>query len=566
MPKPFNFEPEAVAFQEIFDTEDEIRRRRAAPLRRPRARPRPRPRFPAPRSWPFLIPYPWPVPPLEPPPAPFAGSDSAPSADTGASAEPPACPCPCPATGAEPSAEPLPDAAAQEFWAGEDEMFADEIYHFAGLEPEDPLQGFTGPEHRDIGDLALSQEKTIIAYGDSGQRLTFGEVIALAGDYFGTYEELRDLAQTRQGRAQIAWARWDALNLPKSSEPNVPAQVKEVVRERYYVLASNNVPHFSAGGAARQTYVKWHSQALSGALQAGQENKPAVWRIALTKEAFGAHFLTDAFAAGHVRTPRQQMREWYGRYFRNSTKDFVHYMAKFMYDDLNKRHRVPLHLRALERIAHIVTATIEKRIKKLGGEAINSFSLGDIVSLALHDLDNRGLQVVAEVDPNGNKIAGGYRWRAIGDSHLGTGPGEQTKAMVVNALKTSIKELQQVMAAGRANPNARGLDLIKRTLGGATFAALAFVPKEDRAAIARSGGPSPQDLEWRWGRLGRTAYQEVDKTVKSRIATELGARSQDIDDSSSGIRGIRAAFNAFVAHLQRDGIRALERAVKRKAR
>jgi len=31
----------------------------------------------------------------------------------------------------------------------------------------------------------------LIAYDAAGRVLTFGEVVALAGDYFGTYDEMR---------------------------------------------------------------------------------------------------------------------------------------------------------------------------------------------------------------------------------------------------------------------------------------------------------------------------------------------------------------------------------------
>lgn len=446
-------------------------------------------------------------------------------------------------------------------------------------EPTGAVEHFSGPEHRDIGDLASGRESTTIVYGERGQRLSFGEIVALAGDYFGTYDEMLALTRTPAGRASIAWARWQALNLPKIHEPNVPDKVKDAVRERYFVLASRNLSHFSGGGSAWEAYVSWHSKAIADALHAGQQADESVWRRALTKEAFGHHFLTDMFSAGHVRMPRASIREWYERHIPNSTDRFLRYMAKFMYDRLDERQQLPTLAWFISFISSIIESKIQERIAKLGGEAVTTFSLGDIVSLALHDFDNRGLRVASDVDPYGKRIQGGYRWTAVGDSHLGTSAaGSTTKKMAVAAIIISLRDLERVRGvgrklAGRPLSSSQRTEAVKQALGAPAFAARAFVPKEDRTAGANvplpgaNSGPSP--LEWRWGQLGDIAYQEVDVAVKRRIADELFARLRDVKDpveSPIRIHGTRHAFRLFVDHLRAEGIRALEMAVGQKAR
>ncbi len=448
------------------------------------------------------------------------------------------------------------------------------------LEPADAVQHFIGSEHRDIGDLASGREPTTIVYGERGQRLSFGEVVALAGDYFGTYDEMQDLTRTPTGRAMIAWVRWQALDLkrhkPKVPEPQVPDKVKDAVRERYYVLASRNLSHFSAGGSAWEAYVLWHSKAIADSLQAGEQASQSAWRRALTKEAFGHHFLTDMFAAGHVRTPRASIREWYERHIPDSTDRFLRYMAKFMYDRLDERQRLPP---LAWWLSWLTKAKIKERASKLGGEAVRTFSLGDIVSLALHNLDNRGLRVVSDMDHDGKRIQGGYRWTAVGDSHLGTSAaGSTTKMMATAAVITSLRDLERVRGvgrklAGRSLSLSQRTDAVKQALGTPVFAARGFVPKEDRSAGANvplpgGGGASP--LEWRWGQLGEIAYQEVDVTVKQGIADGLFARLRDVKDPVTEgpiqIHGTRHAFRSFVDHLRAEGIRALEMAVGKKAR
>jgi hypothetical protein len=444
------------------------------------------------------------------------------------------------------------------------------------------VERFAGPEHRDIGDSASGRETTTIAFGASGQHLSFGEVVALAGDYFATYDEMRDLARTPMGRAKVAWARWQGLDLPKNQEPQVPTEAKDAVREQYYSLASRNLSHFSAGGTAWESYVSWHSKAITDALSAGESNNAQTWRTALTKEAFGLHFLTDMFSAGHVRTPRAAIREWYERQAPDSTDRFLGYMAKFIYDRLDERQHLPP---LAWWFSWITKGTIKGRVVKLGGEAVRTFSLGDIVSLALHDLDNRGLHVVSVVDPDGRPVQGGFRWKAVGDSHLGSSAaGSLTKRMAVAAVITSLRDLERVRGVGRKlaghlSSSSQRVAAVKQALGDASglmFAAGRFVPKVDPTASANvplpAAGLGVSRLEWRWGQLGDVAYQAIDDTVKHRIPDELFGRLRDIPDpvvaTALKIRvvGTRHAFRLFIDHLRAEGIRALEMAVGRRAR
>ena len=444
----------------------------------------------------------------------------------------------------------------------------------------DAVQHFIGSEHRDIGDLASRREQTTIVYGNPGKPLSFGEVVALAGDYFETYYDMQSLARTRSGRDKIAWARWDALNLKGHElEPKLREDEKKEVITKYYRLAALNTSHFSAGGEAWSTYVLWHSRALVDAFDAGQQANNQIWRRALTKEAFGDHFLTDMFSAGHVRTPRAAIREWHERNMPDSTDRFLRYLAKFMFDRLDESEQLPP---LAWWFSWITKGTIKQRVVKLGGEAVRTFSLGDIVSLALHDLDNRGLQVVSEVDPDGKKIPGGYRWTAVGDSHLGSSAaGATTKRMATAAVITSLRDLERVRGIGRKLAGRRlslsqRTDAIKQALGTPLFGATPFVPKEDRTAgknvplPGTTSGASP--LEWRWGRLGNKTYQEVDVTIKRRIADELFKRLRDVPDPVVAtalkirVRGTRHAFRLFIDHLRAEGIRALEKAVGKKAR
>jgi hypothetical protein len=226
-------------------------------------------------------------------------------------------------------------------------------------------------------------------------------------------------------------------------------------------------------------------------------------------------------------------------------------------------------------LGRIFSGTAKEKIKdgivKLGGAAVRTISVGDIVSLALHDCDNRGLRVVSDVNSDGKKIPGGYRWTAVGDAHLGkSAAGSTTKGMATAAVITSLRDLERVRGLGRKLAGSRlstaqRADAVKKALGTPVFAAKAFVPREDRTAGANvplpgsNSGKSP--LEWRWGQLGDTTYHVVDETVKTRIAGDLFDRLGSVKDTN-----IRRALGSFVGHLRAEGIRALERAVGQKAR
>lgn len=450
----------------------------------------------------------------------------------------------------------------------------------AGAVDDGDLAEFSGREHRDITDNASGKELTSLAYGDPPAQLTFGEVTALAGDYFATYEEMRDLARTAAGRIELAYARWHCLSLARDgvAAPTKDAAVIQSVTDRYLLLASRNISHFSAGGTAWQAYTSWHAKALVDALDAGRTSDAALWRRALTKEAFGLHFLTDSFSAGHVRTPRAEIRDWYQQRFPDSGQRILQYLARFLFDRLDERQQLP---QLAWWFGWVTRGVMVDRIRTLGGEAVANISLGDIVSLALHDADNLGLDVVSEVDPDGKPVAGGHHWRAMGDGHLGSNRfGIETRRMAVVAVIASLRELERVRGAGvklgraEVSLSQRGAAM-RQALGGSVFAARAFVPREDVARTAAvalrvpGGGRAP--MEWRWGRLGPVAHQAVDTTIRKRLADELLVFAGQVPDPVDGpggmrIHGIRGAYRLFIRHLRDDGITVLERAVGRNAR
>lgn len=76
---------------------------------------------------------------------------------------------------------------------------------------------------------------------------------------------------------------------------------------RYLLLATENFDHFSPNNLI--AYKSGHQVALKQALKAKRTGKRADLELAYAMDAFATHFLSDHYAAGHQRTPRQQLKD-----------------------------------------------------------------------------------------------------------------------------------------------------------------------------------------------------------------------------------------------------------------
>lgn len=176
-------------------------------------------------------------------------------------------------------------------------------------------------------------------------RLTFGEITALAGDFYADFDPL--------AREAFAWA-WPQVpalydfrkvSLTEDSAAQV-ARLQELIRrdpsdaglfqqvmagaldalagyalKRCAVLAAYNFCHFARPGQdpadnpALRAYRAYHERALAEARTARAASGVAAevgLRAALAVDAFGCHFLTDLFASGHLRVPRRLLQEHAG--------------------------------------------------------------------------------------------------------------------------------------------------------------------------------------------------------------------------------------------------------------
>ncbi|QAY72031.1 phospholipase [Agromyces protaetiae] len=204
-------------------------------------------------------------------------------------------------------------------------------------------------EHVEVGDsieIALPDGTRVSAASTpiievGGVPLTYGEIVALGGDFYGSATPISDLgsADVRAARFADAFGQLeteraepltrirDILRLEQraiadaraATPPHEPStayaalgdslslQWSEVADKQgpsYGELLYGNLDHF--GDDARTAYRVGHRAAVEAASAATETS--ALLR-AYAMNAFADHFLTDLFAAGHVRTPRRALAE-----------------------------------------------------------------------------------------------------------------------------------------------------------------------------------------------------------------------------------------------------------------
>lgn len=396
---------------------------------------------------------------------------------------------------AAPGSGRAPGAAARP-WAGAPGLLA--LQRAAGNAAVSALltsvQRFEGAEHRALGDITLET----IDLGN-GVVLSWGEIVALAGDEYRTLDELLDDTKTEAGRQRLRAAlEHDQIPGPHSQALPWPADRQkqdELRSERdkaYVLLAMQNMQHFPEGGAIESWQVA-HNEALTRAVMAGVRNDAAGWEMAKAQEAFGQHFLTDSFSGGHIRTPRQEIADWYtGVFAPRVAMPFLTRLRDRIVDELTEQISPQTNWPNFIVHGHVQDAVdriLDERLQAIGGRDgfVNWFGLavGGAVSGALHDLEGVcGVRVTSEAHPE--------PWQAYGDGSLDHPPpgGEDDVAI-------SRQQAEQAVMAGLADLEAATVigNLLYRTEGaGSRPERVHFGFDSDRlefaeAAVVATAGP-----------------------------------------------------------------------------
>jgi hypothetical protein len=349
------------------------------------------------------------------------------------------------------------------------------------------VQKFDSFEHKEIGDDATKGEhgETKTVELAPGYRVSYGEMIALAGDFFGSIEQLRAIAAVdgkgAGTREEIEYLRRVKIpNLPDKQQTALTKQFSQAAVHaadlRYYKLASSNASHFAnpqTGDTDRSTAAKignsgeqlqevtkgddglWHLgarliavtnsaaghyrlnhlKAIGEAMAAGKA-KGSI-DTAMAANAFSDHYLTDSFSSGHNRTARTSISQYWNAKVPMFFVNFKGFLAEKLAYYIND-HNTMIGIASVDMINGFATSALEETLAKKG---MPDLQFGDLVSGTVHDYDNeRGIAV---------KIDGADK-RIYGDDNLHQG---DTKEVVVRAVQASTADVEAAYETGAAGGN-----------------------------------------------------------------------------------------------------------------
>ena len=263
-----------------------------------------------------------------------------------------------------------------------------EIHQPSTSAPESAFKGkpqlrFEGGEHTAIGDNTLlrfvkdappipaSQAELHLP---NGLALTYGQVVALGGDFYGIPDQPISEGSTAADRVQRFTNAFNSLAVLPASNAEAKlilgvmqkemAAVKQAIKDgkqpheaydalgdslseewnkitgggsfvsalyplgRYLKLAANNADHFAEG--ALLAYIAGHTAALQQAVIAHHTGDDTSLELAYAMNAFADHYLTDLFSAGHLRVPRKQLAAVV------TPSDLGSLITRFMHDEDSK--------------------------------------------------------------------------------------------------------------------------------------------------------------------------------------------------------------------------------------
>ncbi len=441
-----------------------------------------------------------------------------------------------------------------------------------------PVQRFLESEHKEIGDEATQEpsgKKQTVELAP-GYHVTYGDMVAMGGDYFESIGQIRSLAAvsgTGAGtREEVEYVRVVKVHGHKDKIDSFSESAVKAADKRYYTLATGNRSHFlnpevgdearspadKADGMYEEQRLQWeglmpklttvtkplsagagyrynHVQALFEAYFAGLEGKGV--ESALATEAFSNHYLTDAFAGGHVRTPRVDLT----KHWHEKVPMFNYNLKGFIAEELAKAMSGPKGIPSLglvmrpdviyHGIPGLATGALETVTKQLDAKAKITF--GDVVAGAVHDYDNEH-GVPAEIV--------GHRVNLKGDSHLGEG---DEKEFALDAVRLSKQDVLMAWNAGKAkgDPVELAGDLIHDGL----FAAEELLPQ----VVPDSKLPADeQRVRWDFDNVtdlfSDGKFIEALKIFADEKAEEFAQTAEELEDADQQ----KAFTDALVKPLQ----------------
>ena len=353
-------------------------------------------------------------------------------------------------------------------------VLAHEVAHViqTALQPAAPaIHLFESPEHEDLGDAALPEllaflrtapgkawassrglkPEQLIAQIEADPlkkaagtivagtrtvngkreevRLSPGEITALSGDFYANPAAIATAAAQAPEKAgrgsELDQLRNAIGDERRGTLADANSTYNQITKGRYLELAKSNDEHFAP--LNRVAWRRLHDQAIAEAAT----NTEAALQHALLVDAAGGHFLTDAYASGHL--------------FRKG--ELV---------DAIKRYLAANPLRTQNPEAQTYAAIVT-----LSGDAYQ------LVLKGIHDRMNQEGFAVSN--------AAGMTWQTYGDAMLARAP--DTSRIAGLALFTSRQQIYEAHKGGKPDPKqVEALMPDDATLDGATKQAISYIP------------------------------------------------------------------------------------------
>lgn len=329
------------------------------------------------------------------------------------------------------------------------------------------VQRFEANEHKQMGDEGSGNAKIKLA---PGLEVSFGDITAMAADYFESAAQMKQLAGKEGDGKNVPGSRDEILFVWRvhvqhhpEEEEQFGADLRKVVKERYYRMASFNPTHFTNVEAGDDklthqqradkrgpdgkpinnagSYRMNHVEAIKAAAAAGKSGGSR--DDAMLYEAFSSHYLTDAYSAGHVRSQRISARNWWNdrvpMFWTNLLWWMAEQIAKHINDN-NWRGNVA----TVDYMWQEARTTITTQLKDKG---IPQMSFGDVICGAIHDQDNTD-GVMAKVGDEEVRLVGDGE--VLSEKGKAWAAGVETAKKAAAGVKASCKDIDDAYAKGKA--------------------------------------------------------------------------------------------------------------------
>ena len=394
---------------------------------------------------------------------------------------------------------------------------------------------------------------------DEALWLTFGDVVALSGDFFppdvlfafarvpGHGGTRLDTSDELVGALKVATV--DEVVTDPRFEPGGDfghfvfspradrTDVERAVRDRYLSQAAVNDDHFVEPGpsdavtgsgfpSAPAAYRHLHEVALDAAWALGRRRGDL--SQAMAREAAAQHYLTDAFASGHLRTPVAAIR----RYWKARYPGFWAALQRRVASDTAAALReVSTAIRLLPpRYLH--RRTLSELATRTG--AYPELSVGDLVARCFHDWDNS----------HGLRIEGGGT--VFGDGSIAQGITTDLAVAAVRAGNDDVEVAYHLGASGATLQGGALYEEVRRATGagGGAFVAEALVPRVAEGHAAQNWQAPDAARLWDTPIVGHRGTTVGEALVE--MLEPDGQFIRQLDSLGEGLAGSHGPFGAPV--------------------